>query len=140
MAAPIELGTDLKIGFNEFILTTVGGTSYTGYIAEDGLEWSYDTGDIDEVRNQDNETKTELVSNPGQRFKMAFVIPSDGAGGVTPPANGSLIEINSPSTAATAIYAMVQSASMRFSRLATILDIEAVVEDNMTALGAYDPV
>jgi len=113
MTTPTQLGTTVLVGFM--------GHTYTAVIM-DSAKLAV-TGDQDEIRSEDNETCTVIVSNKGTQIDFSGVIK--GSTVVTPPAKGSSVTVNS------VIYRVLDS-SVEYSRLAAKLTVSAIKEDSMT--------
>lgn len=108
-----QQGALVMIGFK--------GNTYTGYFMDTvGHE---DTGDIAEVRDENDATATKIISNPGSRIKVAM-IAKDAATPLTIN-KGDGITVNM-------ITYMVEDRNISYSRGATRVEITAIKEDSMT--------
>lgn len=108
-----QLGTQRLIGFD--------GKTVTGY-QTDTVDLEI-IGDIDEVRNGDNETATKFISNKGKRFSTTLIVNS----GTDPDTvqKGDTITIDG------ANY-MVEEWRVSYVRLAARVSATLVKEDSMT--------
>ena len=59
-----QVGSEVTVAFN--------GITYTGFQMEDSS--GAITGDIDEIRNDDNDMVTKLISNKGHRYRLTGVV------------------------------------------------------------------
>jgi len=111
MAAITQLGTAVTVGFN--------GRVYADFVMEDSSEATI--GDIEEIRDADNDQATKLISAKGHRVRVTGVIKAAGTELATLAALtvGSTVSINS-------INHMVESVEISFTRTAARATITAV--------------
>ena len=111
-----QVGQAVEVAFN--------GVVYTDFQMEDSGEVI--TGDIDEIRSDDNDMVTKLISNKGHRYRLTGVIKADGTELVTLQAivKGATLTVNS-------VACMVEEIDISFSRLATRATI-TVIDDAIT--------
>ena len=116
MAAIVQLGQAVDVGFN--------GVTYTDFVMEDAGESTI--GDIEEIRDADNDQATKLISAKGHRYRLTGVVKADGTELATLQALvvGSTLTVN-------AVAMMVESVEINYSRLATRATI-TVVDDAIT--------
>ena len=111
--ALVQKGTALEVG--------IGGYTYTGYIVEDA---DVEVGaDIEDIRGEDNDITTKLISNAHSRVTVNVI----GKSGSTLASlkTGDAISLNSVSM-------MVESVTVKRSRGALKGTIKAVKEGSMT--------
>lgn len=119
MAAIVQLGTALKIGYGSF--------AYTGYVAQ-GVTTTT-TGEIKTLKNADNATFCKLVEDLGTQHQIDLLI-LDATGSITPPAKGSTVTLTPPQGASTPY--MVQDSSVKFSAEEAMLSLTLIKEVSMT--------
>lgn len=97
------------------------GNTYTGYFMDTvGHE---DTGDIAEVRDENDATATKIISNPGTRLKVAMIAKDAATPLVINKGDG--VEINS-------VTYMVEDRNISYSRGATRVEMTVIKEGSMT--------
>ena len=111
MAAITQLGQSVVVGFD--------GRTYTDFVMEDASEAII--GDIEEIRDADNDQATKLISAKGHRFRVSGAVKNDGTEMATLEALvvGSTVSINS-------ISCMVEAVEFSFTRTACRVSITAV--------------
>ena len=111
-----QVGQAVVVAFN--------GVTYSDFQMEDSGEVI--TGDIDEIRDDDNDMATKLISNKGNRMRLTGVIKNDGTELTTLRAivKGDTLSVNS-------ISCMVEDVDIAFSRLAARATI-TVIDDAIT--------
>lgn len=118
MAATVQKGTTLKIGFT--------GSTITSLIMEDVTNES--AGEQAVIKDEDNATGTILVSDLGKKVSFTAIVIGAYAADL-PPALGSTI------TVGTTKY-RVESASFKQARGQSILSVSGIREASMEA--TYD--
>lgn len=98
MVAPTIKGTTVNIGY--------AGATYSGTIRDGSSHQP--TGDIEYIRNENNEEGTAIISNPGKRITVEFTVGAS----VPTPTIGAVVMLDGESM-------MVEAADIRYSRTAT---------------------
>ena len=111
MAAITQLGQSVVVGFN--------GRTYSDFVMDDATETTI--GDIEEIRDADNDQATKLISAKGHRYRVTGAVKNDGSELTTLEAIvvGDTVTIDS-------ISCMVESVEFSFSRTAARVTITAV--------------
>jgi hypothetical protein len=120
VAAPVQKGEVLKVGFGSF--------AYTGYIPEDGLKWKK-PGDVEAVKDENNATITKIITDPRDEFEMSLIIKNT-SGSITPPITGATVTITNP--AGSSVACMCADADVTLARSYAKLTLSLVKEDSMT--------
>jgi len=100
------------------------GVVYSDFQMDDSSEAI--TGDIDEIRDDNNDMVTKLISNKGHRYRLTGVVKAAGTELSTLQAivKGDTLSVNS-------VSCMVEEIEISFSRLATRATI-TVIDDAIT--------
>jgi hypothetical protein len=114
MAATVQKGTALKIGFSTNV--------YTGYVMQDFTVTP--SGEQAIIKDENNATLTVLVSDLGNQIDFSALI-LDATGSLTPPAQGAFVTINS------VLYRTVSS-NVKQTAGAAILTFSGIKETSMT--------
>lgn len=119
MAAIVQVGTTLKIGFGSF--------AYAGYVAQSVSEET--TGEIKVIKDANNATMTKLIEDKGFRLTLKLLI-LDSGGSITPPAKGTTVTLIPPKGTSTSY--MCEASSVDFTAEESTLNLTLVDEDSMT--------
>jgi uncharacterized Zn finger protein len=116
MGAPTQLGTELLIGLN--------GKTYSGAIVESASVRA--TGDVEAVKNEDNETGTKIISDPGQELTVEMILEA-----------GTDTETIKKGDAVTVdgVAYMVDDVETKYSRGAAKVTLKLIKEDSMDYSG-----
>lgn len=113
MTAPVQKGTTLIVG--------IGSYTLSGYIVEEvGLK---PTAEIETIKGEDNESVTQIISDPGKELTLA-VIAKSGAG-IESLGIGSVLAVNGVSY-------LVTDVDPKRSRGALKATIKLMKKDSMT--------
>lgn len=117
MASPVQKGTSVELGFGSW---TVAATQMESVEAEQ-------TGDIDEIRDDDNAMATKIITNRGVRRTFTFKCKTTSSilSTLDGYVRGDTFTVNS-------IGHMIDSIRIRRSRLAVEVTITGVKEASMT--------
>jgi hypothetical protein len=113
MAATVQRGTALKIGF--------GNNIYTGYVMQDFTKTP--TGEQAVIKDENNATMTILVSDLGNQIDFTAIVLNTGS--LTPPALGAAITVD------TVNYRCISS-NMKHTVGATVFTFSGIKEDSMS--------
>lgn len=114
MATPSVIGTQVSIGF--------AGATYSGTIREDSSHQP--TGDIEFIRNEDNQEATAIISNLGKRITVSFICGAE----LPTPKVGDTVTLDG-------VAMLCESADIRHSRTATRGTITGYKPDGLTLGG-----
>jgi len=106
------------------VVVAFNNVTYTDFQMEDSSEAI--TGDIDEIRDDNNDMATKLISNKGHRYRLTGVIKNDGTEltDLRAIVKGDTLTVNGTAC-------MVEDAEISFSRLAARATI-TVIDDAIT--------
>jgi hypothetical protein len=113
MAAPSQTGDSMIVG--------IGDYTYTGHIVEEYGKTP--TAEVEKIKNEDNETKTRIVSDPGDEISLRVLAKADST--IESLDIGDTITINT-------VGYFVDDVQVRRSRGVLAADIRASKEDSMT--------
>lgn len=99
----------------------IGGYTYTGYVVEEAEHEAF--AEVEPIKNEDNETETKIISDPGTRVTLNVLGKSGST--LESVGIGDTVSINSVSM-------MAERVTQRRSRGVLRATITAVKEDSMT--------
>lgn len=110
------IGGQVDVAFN--------GVTYSGFQMDESSETI--TGDIEEIRDDNNDMVTKLVSNKGHRYRLTGVVKATGTELTTLQGlvKGDVLTVNGANC-------MIEEIEINFSRLATRATI-TVLSDGIT--------